>query len=135
MALSVKATHIGRHVLTYWFSQPINQEDLLATLGSFCIAPIWSMRRLKLNLTRQEEISYLMFWQHIGYYMGIKVSLLEKHFGDLDSAEKAFACTAFHLFADLEPVSDPKTSHSYRLLLSVSKRPPRESSIDKTNTC
>lgn len=46
---------------------PINQEDLAATLGSFSVAPIWSLRRLGVGLTRREEEAYLACWRHIGY--------------------------------------------------------------------
>ena len=84
------------------------------------------MRRLKMSLTKEEETAYVLLWQHIGYYMGIDVALLERHFSSLDAAEKAFASCAIHLFADLEPLYDAKKSHSYRLLLSVAERPPRE---------
>lgn len=110
---------------------PINQEDLLVTLGSFCVAPIWSMRRLKMSLTKAEETSYVLLWQHIGYYMGIDPVLLERHFSSLDAAEKVFASCAFHLFADLEPLYDAKKSHSYRLLLSVAERPPQYTPVAK----
>lgn len=45
---------------------PINQEDLLATLGSFAVAPLWSLRRIGVTLSREEEAAYLAVWRHIG---------------------------------------------------------------------
>jgi hypothetical protein len=57
---------------------PINQEyvppcnnadgrDMIATLGSFAIAPLWSLRRLGIHLTDEEELAYVSVWRHIGY--------------------------------------------------------------------
>jgi hypothetical protein len=45
----------------------INQEDLAATLGSFSIAPIWSLRRMGVGLSRREEEAFVACWRHIGY--------------------------------------------------------------------
>jgi hypothetical protein len=39
----------------------------MATLGSFSVAPIWSLRRLNMGLTPEEELAYLLLWRHIGY--------------------------------------------------------------------
>jgi hypothetical protein len=112
---------------------------MLATLGSFCVAPLWSLRRLKINLTKEEELAYIALWRHIGcvtharrlsshvdgrYYLGIDPILLERHFSTVSGAEKGFASTAFHLFSDLTPVPSHEQSGSYRILLSIVDRPP-----------
>jgi hypothetical protein len=43
-----------------------DSRDLLATLGSFAIAPLWALRRNGLSLTYEEEHAYLAVWRHIG---------------------------------------------------------------------
>jgi hypothetical protein len=42
-------------------------RDMIATLGSFAIAPLWSLRRLGIHLTDEEELAYVSVWRHIGY--------------------------------------------------------------------
>jgi hypothetical protein len=39
---------------------------MIATLGSFAIAPLWSLRRLGITLTNEEELAYVAVWRHIG---------------------------------------------------------------------
>lgn len=41
-------------------------RDLIATLGSFCIAPLWCIRRIGISLTPEEEAAYITVWRHIG---------------------------------------------------------------------
>lgn len=41
-------------------------EDLFATLGSFSIAPLWSLRRMGFSLTNREQLAFLAVWRHIG---------------------------------------------------------------------
>ncbi|KAK4688204.1 hypothetical protein P7C73_g1904, partial [Tremellales sp. Uapishka_1] len=111
---------------------PINQEDLLATLGSFAIAPLWSLRRVGIYLTDAEEEAYLAVWRHIGYYLGIKPSRLAHYYVGprcVSRASKVFACMTMHLF-DEDPVAmDYQSTSTYRLLSSVSDRPPRHTPI------
>jgi len=45
---------------------PINQADLLAVLGAFMIAPMWSLRRMGIKPTPREEAAYQTTWRHIG---------------------------------------------------------------------
>lgn len=71
---------------------PINQAFLLATLGSFCVAPIWSMRRVGTRLPREDEEAFVGLWQRIGFFMGVDPALLARHFGSLQKAESYFAC-------------------------------------------
>ena len=44
----------------------LHSRDLLATLGSFAIAPLWSLRRMNIWLTDEEEEAYVAVWRHIG---------------------------------------------------------------------
>ncbi len=44
----------------------MQSRDLLATLGSFAIAPLWSLRRMGIRLTDEEEHAYIAVWRHIG---------------------------------------------------------------------
>ena len=50
---------------------PINQEDLCAVLGSFMIAPIWSMERAGIHLTEEERSAYQAAWRHVGYALSL----------------------------------------------------------------
>lgn len=45
---------------------PINQADLATVLGSFMIAPTWSMRRSGVTMSPFEAASYQAAWRHIG---------------------------------------------------------------------
>lgn len=47
-----------------WLIEP---RDLIATLGSFAIAPLWSLRRMGIVLTDEEEEAYVAVWRHIGW--------------------------------------------------------------------
>ena len=53
---------------------PINQEDLCAVLGSFMIAPIWSMERAGIHLTVEERSAYQAAWRHVGYAYHVSLS-------------------------------------------------------------
>ncbi|ORY26804.1 hypothetical protein BCR39DRAFT_560389 [Naematelia encephala] len=114
----------------------INQEDMLATLGSFAIAPLWSLRRMGIRLTCEEESAYVAVWRYIGYYLGISPLRLEQYYTGASSvsrASKLFACMTMHLF-DLPSSSaqtvDPRTTNTYRLLSAVTGRPPRPMPIE-----
>ena len=41
-------------------------EDMFATLGSFAIAPLWSLRRMGFKLTDREQLAFIAVWRHIG---------------------------------------------------------------------
>ena len=43
-----------------------DDRDLLATLGSFAIAPLWTLKRQGIELSREEEMAYIAVWRHIG---------------------------------------------------------------------
>jgi hypothetical protein len=42
-------------------------RDMLATLGSFAIAPLWSLQRQGIHLTPEEEMAHVAVWRHIGW--------------------------------------------------------------------
>lgn len=62
------AKAVGGH-LKYSYEEsgiPINQSDLSTVLGSFMIAPIWSLRRSGIHLSPFELASYQAAWRHVG---------------------------------------------------------------------
>lgn len=107
-------------------------RDLIATLGGFCIAPLWCERRLGVHLSTQEEQAFIAAWRHIGYYLGIDPRLLSTYFstatqdgtGNASRTHRFFACIAFHLFSTREPPKDPYSTATYTILNAVSDRPP-----------
>jgi hypothetical protein len=125
---------------------PINQEDLLATLTSFSVAPLYTLQRMGISPSTQEREDYIALWRHIGFYMGIEPRLLQRVFRDADSAERFFCCVASHHFlavTNFKQVAPPPSISSYfgrdleevrrfdfdqgpalPLLYSVARRPP-----------
>jgi hypothetical protein len=104
-------------------------RDLAATLGGFCLAPLWCQRRMGIKLTVQEELAFIATWRHIGYYLGIKPALLSKYFTTSDPttatrSHRFFACVAFHLFKPELP-KDPFATPTYTILHAVAHRPPQ----------
>src|SRR5271170_7575773 len=69
------------------YGVPINQEDLLATLGAFSVACIWSMERMGIFISEEDKEAYIAAWRYIGYYMGIESVHLERFYADYHSAE------------------------------------------------
>lgn len=101
----------------------------MAVLGSFMIAPIWSLKRTGINLTPQELASYQTAWRHVGYYLGIDSDLLAQYYGrSFAAAESNFAFLAFDLFPSEVPLDGYKTS-TYAILSAVANRPPRPSTV------
>ncbi|BGO90386.1 hypothetical protein NBRC10512_004833 [Rhodotorula toruloides] len=109
---------------------PINQADLLAVLGAFMVAPMWSLRRIGIKVTPREEAAYQVCWRHIGYYLGISPSLLLKVYGTtFEAAETYFASLAFCIFPSGATPSDPHATPQYKILSSIANRPPRPSTV------
>jgi ER-bound oxygenase mpaB/B'/Rubber oxygenase, catalytic domain len=103
------------------YGVPINQEDLLATLGAFSVACVWSMERMNIRLSEEEKESYIMAWRHIGYYMGIDPAYLERFYYNYHTAEKHLCSTIAHL---LEPeFGKPSGMLPLQLLGAISNRP------------
>jgi len=100
---------------------PINQEDLLATLGAFSVACIWGMQRMGIYISPDDREAYILAWKHIGYYMGIQPDLLKRFYADYHSAEKHLCSSITHL---LEPKrGEPSGMLPLRLLNGISNRP------------
>jgi hypothetical protein len=100
---------------------PINQEDLLATLGAFSVACIWSMERIGIYIAKEDKEAYIAAWKHIGYYMGIQPVYLERFYRDYHAAEKHLCSSITHL---LEPeLGKPSGMLPLQLLNGISNRP------------
>ncbi|GAA6050903.1 hypothetical protein JCM3770_002523 [Rhodotorula araucariae] len=109
---------------------PINQADLLAVLGAFMIAPMWSLRRIGIKVTEREEAAYQVCWRHIGYYLGISPDLLTRFYGaSFQTAETYFASLAFSIFPAGSPPSDPLNTPQYKILSAISHRPPHPQGV------
>ena len=120
------------------------RRDLATVLGSFMIAPLWSMRRTGIVLSPHEESSYQAAWRHVGsvpspfttasltphsFYLGIDPTLLIRCYGStFPIAETSFASLAFDAFPSSVP-TDPYATPTYGILQAVSSRPPRSSQI------
>ena len=62
--------------------QPINQADMLATLGSFSVLIVDSLRRFGVDLSPAEREAYVHCWNVIGFVMGVREDLLFHDFED-----------------------------------------------------
>ncbi|GAA5965183.1 hypothetical protein JCM8115_005383 [Rhodotorula mucilaginosa] len=110
---------------------PINQADLLATLGAFMIAPVWSLRRIGVRMTEREEAAYQVCWRHIGYYLGIQPELLTRLYGGtFATAETFFASLAFGLFPAGPPPAEPFATPQYKILSAIAGRPPKPTRVE-----
>ena len=103
------------------FGIPINQEDLLATLGAFSVACIWSMERMKIHISAEDKEAYIAAWRHIGCYMGISPDYLRRFYKDYHTAEKHLCSSITHL---LEPeFGKPSGMLPLQLLNGITNRP------------
>ncbi|GAA5909464.1 uncharacterized protein JCM6883_003953 [Sporobolomyces salmoneus] len=104
----------------------INQADLLAVLGAFAVGPVWSMTRNGFSMSPREKLAYQVAWRHVGFYLGIDPSLLVRYYGrSFETTESSFASLAYAIFPSGDPPSDPYKTPQYKILSSVSARPPR----------
>ncbi len=89
---------------------PLNAEDMTATLASFSVAPLWALTRIHSPCPAHLRRAYIAHWRHVGYYLGIPTSILQRHFNvETEKGEgpagKIFASLLTHLFihpSDLE---------------------------------
>ncbi len=59
----------------YWraeWGEPINQEQLVATMLSFCTLAVDGMRKLGIAVTDQEDRDLMMLWRAVGWILGIR---------------------------------------------------------------
>jgi hypothetical protein len=68
---------------------PINQEDMAATLMTFCYIPVDGLRRLGVKLTPEEKESYLAAWREVGRIMGVAPELLPESFSHAEQLTRA----------------------------------------------
>ncbi|KAJ1311231.1 hypothetical protein OPQ81_009731 [Rhizoctonia solani] len=103
---------------------PINQEDLAATLSSFCTAPLLCLTRLGYHPPISEQEDYIALWRHIGYYMGINSEILSRYFTDLSVNYKFLASIVVHLLetSNLEDGGLPPPT--IPILQATANRPP-----------
>ncbi len=60
-----------RRVQTTLRGVPINQEDLLGTLGTFTVTTFEVMEKLGVPWNDEAELAYLMLWDRVGELLGI----------------------------------------------------------------
>jgi hypothetical protein len=69
---------------------PINQEDLAATLMSFSWVALDGLRRLGIELTAEQQNSYLHCWQIIGEQLGIREDMIPANLESAQALAEAF---------------------------------------------
>ena len=103
------------------YGVPINQEDLLATLGAFSVACVWSMEQMGIYIAKDDKEAYIAAWKYIGYYIGIHPVHLERFYKNYHTAEKHLCSSIAHL---LEPeLGKPSGMLPLKLLNGISNRP------------
>ncbi|KAG8978902.1 hypothetical protein FRB90_008261, partial [Tulasnella sp. 427] len=80
----------------------LNQEDMAYTLSSFAFGPLHCLPKLGFHFTRAEADATIALWRHVGFYLGMEPSILEKHFKDWESAERFGAMCGQMLFLELQ---------------------------------
>ncbi|KZV94658.1 hypothetical protein EXIGLDRAFT_672908 [Exidia glandulosa HHB12029] len=116
--------------------EPLNQQDMLATLASFSVVPIWTLIRvspspLPFQPSDAEREAYIAMWRHIGYYMGISPDLLRKHFSSYDAAAKLLATAGLSALLPESPDSSPAwDAPTMPLLRAIANRPPLRSTLE-----
>jgi hypothetical protein len=73
------------------FGQPINQEDMAATLISFSHITLDGLRRLGYALAADDAIAYLHFWNVVGHILGVRPDMLATDLGDAAALAARFA--------------------------------------------
>jgi hypothetical protein len=63
-----EVTKNGQHVVT---SRPLNQEDLLATLGTFTTVTFDALAKLAVTFDDDERDAYHHLWNIVGWHLGI----------------------------------------------------------------
>jgi len=88
------------------------------------------MTRNGMSMTPREKLAYKTAWRHVGYYLGIKPSLLLRYYGgSFETTESSFASLAYAIFPSGTPPSDPYKTPQYKILSSVSGRAPRNTNV------
>ena len=109
----IKRHHWNREL----YGNPINMEDMLATLMSFSINILETIKKVGASITRQEEDAYIHLWRYIGYLIGVK-----EEYNPCTSIERCIGtveCIVMHILTPDER-SGAVARH---VLKSVSHRP------------
>jgi hypothetical protein len=63
---------------------PINQHDMLATVLLFSVVFLEGLRRLGVDVTRDEQEDYVHLWRWVGYTIGVEDGLLPRTLEDAE---------------------------------------------------
>ncbi|PWN47608.1 hypothetical protein IE53DRAFT_390266 [Violaceomyces palustris] len=113
---------------------PINQEDLLATLCSFSVAPLACLQTMGIQPTLQERQDFIALWRHVGFYMGVEPGLLKQCFSDPKTCDRTLTCCVLHLFGRKEIDRDKSSGNigpTIPVLISCSNRKPFRTSLSQ----
>lgn len=78
---------------------PISQEDMISTLNSFTSAPLLCMVKTGITPLPEECEDWTALWRVIGYYFGIKQTILENHFSNWQTNKYIGASNIVSMFA------------------------------------
>lgn len=120
---------------------PLNVEEMVGTLSSFAVAPMWCLEKMGISLKGRGREEYLRTWRHIGFLLGIPPSILIPHFTDYTPASKFLACIVCHLFPAPPPRGSPSSitlgeqqgvlpPPTMAVLEAISNQPPFRTGID-----
>jgi squalene cyclase len=74
--------HLIDHGCDHWsveeLGEPINQEDLAGTLMTFSVVVTEAMRRMRIELTVEQQEAYLYAWRVLGPFLGVRPDLIPK---------------------------------------------------------
>lgn len=82
---------------------PVNQEELICTLGFFSVSMFVTLQRVGIPLTEAQRRDYIALWRYISYLLGISQKYDPQK--DLETAEGWFFSTWMHL---MEPDESSK---------------------------
>ncbi len=68
--------------------EPVNQDDMLATLLSFSLIVIRGLRKMGVNISENEAEAYVYYWNVIGERLGIKQDYLPRSMGNASRLER-----------------------------------------------
>ena len=68
--------------------EPVNQDDMLATLLSFSLIVIRGLRRMGIAVSEKEAEAYVSYWNTIGELLGIHSDLLPASIGRASRLER-----------------------------------------------
>ena len=58
------------------YGKPVNQEDMAGTNLSFSLIPVRGMRKLGIQVSADESLDYIRYWNVIGKLLGLQDALL-----------------------------------------------------------